>query len=106
VQVPFLQYRFGKDCVIVPIVVGAGSQATLREIALVLRPYFNDRNLFIISSDFSHYPPYMDAMKADKATADAIVSRSPEALMRVMKRNEESGIPNMATSLCGWPARR
>ena len=104
VQVPFLQYRFGKDCLIVPIVVGAGSPATLKDIALVLRPYFNDRNLFIISSDFSHYPPYMDAMKADKATADAIVSRSPEALMRVMKRNEESGIPNMATSLCGWPA--
>jgi hypothetical protein len=103
VQVPFLQYRFGTDCSIVPIVVGAGSPATLRDIALALRPYFNDRNLFVISSDFSHYPPYDDARKADKATADAIVSRSPDALMRVMKSNAESGIPNMATSLCGWP---
>ena len=103
VQVPFLQYRFGKNLQIVPIVVGAGSPATLREIALVLRPYFNDRNLFVISSDFSHYPPYNDAKKADKATADAIMSRSPDVLIRVMKNNEESGIPNMATSLCGWP---
>ena len=103
VQVPFLQYRFGKDLQIVPIVVGAGSPATLRDIALVLRPYLNERNLFVISSDFSHYPPYNDAKKADKATADAIVSRSPDALRKVMKRNEESGIPNMATSLCGWP---
>lgn len=104
VQVPFLQYRFGKDCQIVPIVVGAGSPAALKEIALTLRPYFNDRNLFVISSDFSHYPPYNDANKADKATADAIVSRSPDALTRVMRSNAESGIPNMATSLCGWPA--
>ena len=103
VQVPFLQYRFGKNCVIVPIVVGAGSPATLKDIALGLRPYFNDRNLFVISSDFSHYPPYNDAKKADKATADAIASRSPDALMRVMKSNLESGIPNMETSLCGWP---
>ncbi|MCX6143319.1 MAG: AmmeMemoRadiSam system protein B [Ignavibacteriales bacterium] len=88
---------------IVPIVVGAGSPATLRDIALVLRPYFNDRNLFIISSDFSHYPAYDDAKKADRATADAILTRSPDVLIRVMKNNEESGIPNMATSLCGWP---
>jgi MEMO1 family protein len=103
VQIPFLQYRYGKNCLIVPIVVGAGSPATLRDIAAVLRPYFNDRNLFVISSDFSHYPPYADAIEADKATADAIVSRSPDALLRVMKSNAEAGIPNMATSLCGWP---
>jgi AmmeMemoRadiSam system protein B/AmmeMemoRadiSam system protein A len=103
VQVPFLQYRFRKDLQIVPIVVGAGSPATLQDIALVLRPYFNDRNLFIISSDFSHYPPYNDAKKADKATSDAIISRSPDVLIGVMKSNEELGIPNMATSLCGWP---
>jgi hypothetical protein len=103
VQVPFLQYRFGKDCLIVPIVVGASAPATLKDIALVLRPYFNEHNLFVISSDFSHYPPYNDAKKADKATVDAIVSRSPDALMRVMKTNAESGVPNMATSLCGWP---
>jgi hypothetical protein len=103
VQLPFLQYRFGKDCLIVPVVVGASSPATLKDIASALRPYFNERNLFVISSDFSHYPPYGDAKKADKATAAAIVSRSPDVLMGVMKTNAESGIPNMATSLCGWP---
>lgn len=103
VQVPFLQYRFGKDCMIVPIVVGASSPATLRDIALVLRPYFNDRNLFVISSDFSHYPSYNDAQKADKATADVILSRSPDALIRVIASDEESRVPNLVTSLCGWP---
>ena len=104
VQIPFLQYRFGKECSIVPIVVGAGSPETLRDIAAVLRPYFNEHNLFVISSDFSHYPPYADAQRADKATADAIISRSPENLMSVMNKNAESGIPNLATSLCGWPS--
>jgi hypothetical protein len=60
------------------------------------------KNLFVISTDFSHYPPYDDAVKVDKATADAIISNSPEELLRILGKNEERNIPNLATSLCGW----
>ena len=103
VQLPFLQTRLGRDIRIVPIVLGASSAATCKKIADALRPYFNDNNLFVISTDFSHYPAYEDAKRADKATAEAIVSRSPDNLISVMEENARKQIPNLVTSLCGWP---
>jgi hypothetical protein len=103
VQLPFLQYRLGKDLRIVPIVLGSSTPATCKTIAEVLRPYFNVSNLFVISTDFSHYPPYEDAKRADKHTADAIITRSPDKLLAAMRENAESRIPQLETSLCGWP---
>ncbi len=104
VQVPFLQHILSKHFRIVPIVVGANSPETCGMIAGVLRPYLNSRNLFVISSDFSHYPAYNDAVRVDKATAGAILTNSPDSLMATMERNARAGIPNLATSLCGWSA--
>jgi AmmeMemoRadiSam system protein B/AmmeMemoRadiSam system protein A len=104
VQLPFLQYRLGSNLRIVPIVLNASSPSTCKGIAEVLRPYFNLNNLFVISTDFSHYPPYDDAKKVDKRTADAIVSRSPDRLLAAMRENAQSNITDLATSLCGWPA--
>jgi len=101
VQLPFLQYRLAKGFKVVPIVVGAGSRSTIREIARVLKPYMGEPNLFVISTDFSHYPPYDDAVKVDRSTAEAIVSRSPENLLKVTQANEQRGISNLGTSLCG-----
>ena len=102
VQLPFLQTRLKQPFQIVPILLGANKPETCRRIAEVLRPYFTEKNLFIISSDFSHYPAYDAAVSVDGATADAIVSNSPDALLRVLRQNEESGTPGLATSLCGW----
>ncbi|HTS00761.1 MAG TPA: AmmeMemoRadiSam system protein B [Bacteroidota bacterium] len=104
VQVPFLQHMFGSRLRIVPIVVGANAPETCRMIAEELRPYLNGRNLFVISSDFSHYPAYDDAVRVDRATADAILTNSPDNLIATMERNDRSGTPNLATSLCGWSA--
>ena len=104
VQVPFLQHILARHFRIVPIVIGAGSPETCREIARVLRPYLNGRNLFIISSDFSHYPAYDDAVRVDRATAGAILTNSPDSLLRTMERNGRAGVPNLVTSLCGWTA--
>ena len=102
VQLPFLQYRLKKDFKIVPIVLGTQSPEMCRKIADALRPYFGSKNLFIISTDFSHYPGYDDAIKVDRATADAILSNSPENLLRAIAATEKKDIPNLATSLCGW----
>lgn len=104
VELPFLQKILKKKFQIVPIVVGAGSPAACKKIAEVLRPYMNGRNLFVASSDFSHYPAYDDAVRTDRVTADAIVANSPNRLLAALQKNEEAGIPNLATSLCGWPA--
>jgi MEMO1 family protein len=102
VQLPFLQTRLKKPFQIVPIILGTDRPETCRKIAAVLRPFFTEKNLFVISSDCSHYPPYEAAVKVDKATADAIISNSPDALLQTLQRNEESGTPGLATSLCGW----
>jgi hypothetical protein len=102
VQLPFLQYIMNKDFKIVPIVLGTQKPEMCKLIAGALKPYLNSKNLFIISTDFSHYPKYTDAVKVDKATADAIVSNSSKNLLETLSKNEEIGIHNLATSLCGW----
>ena len=102
VQVPFLQYHLKKSFRIVPIVIGSQSAQTCKRIAQALKPYFNDKNLFVISTDFSHYPPYNDAKSTDKATCDAIITNNPDALMKVLGEYEKKNIPNLATNLCGW----
>lgn len=102
VQLPFLQYRMKTDFRIIPVILGTQSASTSKKIAEALKPYLNDKNLFIISSDFSHYPSYEDAIAVDKATADAIVRNSPEYLQKVLADNDRKGIGDLATSLCGW----
>ncbi len=104
VQVPFLQHIMAKHFRIVPIVVGANSPETCMKIASALRPYLNARNLFVISSDFSHYPAYNDAVRVDRATLEAILTGSPDNLVATMEKNAREGVPNLATSLCGWSA--
>jgi MEMO1 family protein len=102
VQLPFLQYRLKKDFKIVPIVLGTQSPKTCKRIAEALRPYFTTRNLFIISTDFSHYPSYADAKKVDRTTADAILTNSTENLLRSIANEEQKGISHLVTCLCGW----
>ena len=102
VQLPFLQYKMKREFKIIPIVMGTQSVGTIEKVAKALKPYFNERNLFVISSDFSHYPPYEDAMKVDEATAKAIATNSPEEFLETIRQNERKNIPNLSTSICGW----
>jgi AmmeMemoRadiSam system protein B/AmmeMemoRadiSam system protein A len=102
VEVPFLQYHMKKPFKIVPIVIGSQSTQTCKRIAQALKPYFNEHNLFVVSSDFSHYPPYNDAKSTDKATCDAILTNNPDALMKVLGEYEKKNVPNLVTNLCGW----
>lgn len=102
VQLPFLQYKLKKEFKIIPIILGTQSASIAEKIASALKPYLNENNLFVISSDFSHYPEYADACEVDKATADAILLNSPGKLMETLDVNDSKGIENLATSLCGW----
>ncbi len=104
VELPFLQRLMKKDFRIVPIVIGGTSTIECESIAGALQPFFNDRNLFIVSTDFSHYPAYDDAVRLDKETADAIMSDRTGKLLSILRRNEQGNVPNLVTSLCGWPA--
>ncbi len=102
VQLPFLQYKLKSEFKIVPIIIGTQSPDVCKRIGDQLQPYLNPKNLFIISTDFSHYPPYDKAVKVDKITADAIMKNSFANLISILKANEQSNIQNLATSLCGW----
>ena len=102
VQLPFLQ-RIIKGNVppIVPIVISTNDYAKLKRIAAALKPYFTDENLFVISSDFSHYPSYADACEVDARTGKAIESGSVETFIQTIEENARSGKRNLATSACG-----
>lgn len=102
VQLPFLQYWLRNDFTIVPIIIGGDSKETSRKIAEALKPFFNERNLFIISSDFSHYPKYTDAQRCDKDLAAAIKANSAEYFLKTKSNIESSSVTNLATAMCGW----
>jgi len=102
VQIPFLQVHLKNDFKIVPIIIGSSDKETPQKLAAVLKPYLNEKNLFVISSDFSHYPNYKDASTVDKITASAIQSNKASKLLSALDANEDKNIPGLATSLCGW----
>jgi AmmeMemoRadiSam system protein A len=101
VQLPFLQEILGSDIRIVPILVGSENRIVQKEIARKLQQWFNSDNLFIISTDFSHYPGYYDAKRADSITAEAIVQNNPDILYEALLKNKEENIKGLSTSLCG-----
>lgn len=102
VQLPFLQYRYGSDFLLVPIILGVHDAETCKKIAGQLKPWVTPENLWIISTDFSHYPEYEDARKVDEITATAICGNQTEKLQSFLKENKSLKINNLATSLCGW----
>ena len=101
VQLPFLQRRFNEVPPIVPIVISTNEYDKLKQIAEVLKPYFTDENLFVISSDFSHYPSYEDACEVDTKTGKAIETGNVEEFIATLHANARSGKRNLATSACG-----
>lgn len=102
VQLPFLHYTLKTGYSIVPILIGTSDPAVCKRIASVLKPCLEPGSLFIISSDFSHYPAYSDAKKVDEATKEAILANDPNELLATLSENAKKHIPNLATSLCGW----
>jgi len=104
VELPFLQYRLKHDFQIVPVLIGTRNLSSLRAMARCLQPYFTPENLFVISTDFSHYPSSDDAVKVDRSTAEGVVSNDPEQFLQVVRKNEASGIKGLVTAMCGWPA--
>ncbi len=102
VQIPFIQYYYTTVPRIVPIIIGTTSTGTIKAIAEALKPWFTPDNLFVISSDFSHYPSYNDAVEADNLTAAGLISGDPATFLAVLKKNSSKNIPGLVTSMCGW----
>ena len=109
VQLPFLQRFFTTHSSlstkevppIVPMIISTNDFQKLKRIAEALKPYLTEENLFIVSSDFSHYPNYEDACKVDARTGRAVESGDVEQLIAALEENARSGVPGLATSACG-----
>jgi AmmeMemoRadiSam system protein A len=104
VQLPFLQHFLDHEFKIVPILLGGQSVETPKKLARILSPYLGNENLFVISTDLSHYPEYNDAIKIDKNTVEAFCSNDPDLFLEQLKTNELKNYPNLSTSMCGWMA--
>lgn len=104
VQLPFLQYYLTTNFKIVPVLLGTQDAATCKKIADALKPYFLPENLFVISTDFSHYPAYNDAVKSDKQLADAIVTNQPDEFLKAVENCTRLNVGNLVTGCCSWPS--
>ena len=103
VQLPFLQYIFGDNIPpVVPIVVTTQSLSDCKLLAEALSPWFDEDNLFVISSDFSHYPGWADANRVDGETAESILTNNPEQFLATLSGHARENVPELATSACGW----
>lgn len=101
VQLPFLQMVFGVVPPIVPIVIGTERLSVIQNIAKALEPYFNEDNLFIISSDFSHYPSYEDARSSDLYLAETITTGGLEEFLKALRQIDKQDFPGQGTAACG-----
>jgi len=102
VQLPFLQYFLKSDFKIVPILIGGEGEETAIQIAETLKPSLGNENLFVISTDLSHYPDYYTALKNDKNTVDSVCSNEPVNFLNQLKENQTRNYENLLTSMCGW----
>ncbi len=102
VQMPFLNYKLIPGYKVVPIIIGTNRVDVCKEIAAALKSWFTPENLFVISSDFSHYPEYSDALRTDGETKNAIISNNPALLISTLNRLKGERIPRLSTPLCGW----
>ncbi|WP_455756217.1 AmmeMemoRadiSam system protein B [Sulfurimonas sp.] len=102
VQLPFLQKIYGDELNIVPIIMATSELSTIQAVSKALEPYFNDDNLFVISTDLSHYPSYDDANIVDMKTLNSIATNNTQAFIDNIVKNEQSSIDNLQTSACGW----
>jgi AmmeMemoRadiSam system protein B/AmmeMemoRadiSam system protein A len=102
VLLPFIQHFWNDSFEIIPIIIATHSPEICRNIALALLPYFSEENLFVISTDLSHYPEYKNAVEVDKLTIKAAITGDPEILLEQLETNKKEYIPNLSTSMCGW----
>jgi len=103
VQLPFLQTLYTDNLQIVPIIIATQNLETIITLSKILKPYFDDEeNLFVISTDLSHYPDYEDANRVDKRTLEALSKNNPQEFINAIVKNDESHTHNLATSACGW----
>lgn len=103
VELPFLQVVLGKFTLL-PLLLGKTEPSFLEEAASFLAKKIDKKTIIVISTDFSHYPPYQLAKAVDRLTIDAVLSGEPEKFEEVVKRQMSKDYPYLATCCCGEKA--
>jgi len=102
VVLPFIFKKLKPGYKIIPIMIGDSDIEHIKEISDCLKPYLTDDNLFIISSDFSHYTDAYNAISIDKKTKDLILQNDAKKFLAEIFNYYS--IPNLVTRMCGWSA--
>jgi len=102
VQLPFLQTLYQKDLQIIPIVVATSELQTIQKLVHTLKPYFTEENLFVISTDLSHFPNYTDANCVDMELLHSIEKNNIQTFIETLQDPKRHSIPNLQTSACGY----
>ena len=89
VQLPFLQQTL-KQFTIVPLLLGAPTQASFTHLAERLTKVLqeNDRAIIVVSTDLSHYHDAGTAVMKDRKVIDAVTRMSVGDLQDLLARNE------------------
>ncbi|HYW97235.1 MAG TPA: AmmeMemoRadiSam system protein B [Bacteroidales bacterium] len=104
VQLPFLLFHLHEPFKIVPVLLGTSDPEVISGLYQLLEPYKTAENLFILSTDFSHYPAYAEANITDSLTARAFMSHDPGFFRSYVVRTEKKPEKGLITPLCGWPS--
>jgi len=104
VLLPFIHRKLGDQTPVVPLLIGTIESDACKQLALLLKPWFTPDNLFVISTDFSHYPEAEEAKRLDAETMEAICSNQPERLEKVLGLYPQPPVKGLVTRICGWRA--
>lgn len=91
VQVPMLQYLYGEDVKIVPIVVMLQYKNVCKDLASALAETLHGKNAVVVaSSDFTHYEPAPNAQSKDRRALSCIEKIEGEQLLDTVERYDIS----------------
>ncbi len=94
-QLPFLQYIYGAEIKIIPIIISIPTLANCRMIGTTVAGAIQDENAVIIAStDFTHFEDGKTAKEQDQKALDAILQLDEELLIENVK--------NHGISMCGY----
>ncbi len=99
VQLPFLQAHLKNNFNIVPILTTTNNINDCKKAADALKPYFNSKNLFIFSTDLSHYPSYDDATQLDNELIQIFLKQDIHPFYDICEKIDYS--KNIYTRACG-----
>ncbi|AEX85780.1 putative dioxygenase [Marinitoga piezophila KA3] len=86
VQLPFLQYLYGNDFKIVPIIMGVQTLEMSKKLSKVIKKFAKDGVVIIASSDLNHYENHEVTLEKGNFIIEALKEKSPEKVYEYIKK--------------------